>query len=50
MRKDYHMHLTVLFLGEFDYILASSHMHVITRDFTKYTFNDFAAMALKNSI
>ena len=41
---------TVLSAGEFDYILASSHMHVFTRDFTKYTFNDFAKMALENSI
>lgn len=36
--------------GDFDYVLASTHMHLFTDDFTKYTFNEFAARALENSI
>ena len=40
----------VLSAGEFDYILASSHVHVFLKKFEKYTFNDFAAVALENSI
>ena len=36
--------------GDFDFILASSHMHVFIKDYPRYTFNDFAVMALENSI
>ena len=41
---------TVLGDGDFDYILASSHMHLFTDDFKKYTFNDFAKRALENAL
>lgn len=52
---DYHPSVTdevraVLEQGEFDYILASSHMHIFVKDFARYTFNDFAALALENSL
>jgi len=36
--------------GEFDFILASSHMHVFLTDYPRYTFNEFAAAAIENSI
>ncbi len=41
---------SVLQSGDFDYILASSHMHLFTDDFSKLTFNEFAARALENSL
>ena len=40
----------VLEEGEFDFILASSHMHLFINNYSRYTFNDFAALALENSI
>lgn len=40
----------VLDEGDFDYILGSSHMHVFMRDCSPYTFNDFASMAIENSM
>ena len=40
----------VLAEGDFDFLLASSHMHVFVKDFERYTFNEFAAMALENAI
>ena len=40
----------VLDEGDFDYILASSHMHIYVKDYEKYTFNEFASMAIENSI
>jgi len=40
----------VLEAGTFDYILASSHMHVFVKDYENYTFNDFARAAIENSI
>ena len=40
----------VLDAGNFDYVLGSSHMHVFVADFEKYTFDDFAVLALENSI
>ncbi len=40
----------VLDAENFDYVLASSHMHIFVTDFEKYTYNDFAALALENSI
>ena len=40
----------VLEEGDFDFILASSHMHVFEKEYSKYTFNDFASMAIENSI
>jgi len=40
----------VLEEGEFDFILASSHMHIFIKEYPRYTFNDFAAAALENSI
>lgn len=36
--------------GDFDYVLGSSHMHLFVKDFEKYTFNEFAEMALENSL
>ena len=52
---DYHPSVTgeiahVLEEGEFDYILASSHMHIFVKEYAKYTYNDFAQMALENSV
>ena len=52
---DYHPDFTgeiekVLSQGEFDYILGSSHMHLFTENPTDYTYNDFAKIALENSI
>ena len=52
---DYHPSVTdeierVLADGEFDYIIASSHMHIFVKDYAKYTYNDFAQMALENSV
>lgn len=40
----------VLSAGDFDYVLASSHIHVFTpeKDMPRYTWNDFASMALEN--
>lgn len=40
----------VLDAGDFDFILASSHMHVFINDYPRYTFNDFASAAIENSI
>lgn len=40
----------VLEEGDFDFILASSHMHVFVKEYSQYTFNDFAALAIENSI
>lgn len=40
----------VLEEGNFDFILASSHMHLFLKDYPSYTFNDFSAIALENSI
>ncbi len=40
----------VLDAGDFDFILASSHMHVFIKDYPRYSFNDFAALALENSV
>ena len=36
--------------GEFDFVLGSSHMQFFVSDYSKYTFNDFAKLALENSI
>ena len=41
---------SVLEAGDFDYILASSHMHIFIKDYPSYTFNSFATAALENSI
>ena len=41
--------LRVLDEGDFDYILGSSHMHVFTTDFSRYSFNDFASLSIENS-
>ncbi len=41
---------SVLEDGTFDFILASSHMHVFIGDFENYTFSDFAKAALENSL
>ncbi len=41
---------TVLAQGSFDFILASSHMHIFIKDYERYTCDDFAAAALENSI
>ena len=40
----------VLEEGCFDFALASSHMHVFIKDYPSYTFTDFSAAALENSI
>ena len=41
----------VLGEGEFDYILGSSHIHIFEKEnCARYTYNDFAALALENSI
>lgn len=40
----------VLEEGNFDYVLGSSHMHIFIRDYSAYTFNDFASLAIENSI
>lgn len=40
----------VLEEGEFDFILASSHMHIFIKEYSRYTFNDFASAALENSL
>ena len=55
MEIDYHSSAldeveAVLSEGDFDFLLASSHMHVFVKDYDRYTFNEFAAMALENSI
>ena len=39
----------VLEKGNFDYVLASSHMHLFVRDFSRYTASDFAAAAIENT-
>ena len=36
--------------GDFDFILASSHIHIFLKEFEKYSFNRFAGLALENSI
>jgi len=36
--------------GDFDYILASSHMHLFVTEFSNLTYNDLASAALENSI
>ena len=41
---------SVLDKGDFDFILASSHMHVFITDYSAYTFNDFASASVENSI
>lgn len=55
IEMDYHPSVlgeikAVLEAGEFDCILASSHMHVFVQDFDRYSYSDFAAMALENSL
>lgn len=40
----------VLDEGDFDFVLGSSHMHIFLDNFEKYSFNDFAKLALENSI
>lgn len=40
----------VLEEGKFDFILASSHMHIFIKNYSHVTFHDFAALALENSI
>ena len=40
----------VLEEGDFDFILASSHMHIFIKDYQNYTFNDFSSAAIENSI
>ena len=40
----------VLDAGDFDFILASSHMHIFLKDYAAYTRNDFAAAALENAV
>ncbi len=40
----------VLNEGTFDFVLGSSHMHIFITEYSKYSFNDFAAMAIENSI
>lgn len=40
----------VLGEGDFDYILGSSHMHVFVKDMNGLTYNDFARLAIENSI
>lgn len=40
----------VLSEGDFDYILASSHMHAFMKDFSQCSFNDFAKITLENSL
>lgn len=52
---DYHKSVlpeieAVLGEGEFDFVLASSHMHVFLKDYAAYTRNDFAAAALENAV
>ena len=36
--------------GDFDFVLGSSHMQIFVSDYSKYSFNDFAKLALENSI
>ena len=38
----------VLCEGDFDIVLASSHMHLFLQDFSRYTFSDVAKMAIQN--
>ena len=40
----------VLEEGTFDYILASSHMHVFVKDYARYTFDDYAELSLENLV
>lgn len=41
----------VLGEGDFDYALGSSHIHLFEKEnFARYTYNDFAVLALENSI
>ena len=40
----------VLQEGDFDFILASSHMHIFIKDYSRYTFNGFASASIENSI
>ena len=40
----------VLAAGEFDYVLGSSHMHLFTKNFSAYTRNGFAELALENAV
>lgn len=40
----------VLEAGTFDFVLASSHMHVFVKNYAKYTFTDYAEMSLENSL
>lgn len=39
---------SVLSEGDFDILLASSHMHLFVEDCGKYTFSDIAVMAIEN--
>ena len=41
---------SVLSEGCFDFILASSHMHIFIKDYQNYTFTDFSCAALENSV
>ena len=53
---DYHQSVLgeigeVLGEGNFDFILGSSHIHIFEKEnCARYTYNDFAALALENSI
>ena len=40
----------VLSAGDFDYVLASSHMHVFIKDYPNHTFNEFATASIENSL
>ena len=41
----------VLAQGDFDYLLASSHLHLFEKEnCARYTYNDFAKMSLENAI
>ena len=51
---DYHPSVSdeiraVLEEGDFDYVLGSSHMHIFVKDHPRYSFNDFASLAIENS-
>lgn len=42
---------TVLGEGDFDFILGSTHLHIFEKEnCARYTYNDFAALALENAI